>query len=568
VAGGKEIFSTTQKGDRTYGIAFAPDGRTFATAGDTGSVHLWDVAAGVELLSFESKDRASDTHAVAFSPDGKLLASANGHSIRLWDLDAGGDPLVIEKSRGLLAFTPNGQELICSGHRTVVRTRENGQRVGHSFSVIEAWDPRTGAKLRDFATDESHSGHGMMAMSRDGKLLITSHHDRICLWDVASGKPLHTITDYNNTFGGRTHGMAISPDNQMLAAISGDKAVRLWKLPTGESLLRFPQSHTNSVAAGGYSPDGKLLVTGSRDGALRLWNSAGEQVRLLQAGHSFDRAARFLPDGKTLVASVLRRDEKSFQFVSGLEFWDADTGERLREISTEHRVSTTAVSSDGKLVAAATWNIGDYPGRGAEVPNAIYVWDAAGKQVAEFKGPLKGHQQVVRLAFDPDGKSLWSAGSDAIVRRWSISDGQEVKQWQIRGHQREQLRSAAFTPNGNTVVTGGMFCNTLIVWDLKTGQEQFRIQVPDTLGSVLEVSRDGRVLASAAVQITSTDQKFQEAIHLWDLATGRELLKIGPGDAPTISLAFSPDGTQLMAGTNRGTALIWDVARAYETLGQ
>jgi WD40 repeat protein len=174
----------------------------------------------------------------------------------------------------------------------------------------------------------------------------------------------------------------------------------------------------------------------------------------------------------------------------------------------------------------------------------------------------------VRLALDPDGKSLWSAGSDATVRRWSMADGQEVNQLQIRGHQREQLQSAAFTPGGNTVVTGGMFDDSLIVWDLKTGQERFKIHVPDTLGSVLEVSPDGRVLASAAVQITSTDRDFDEAIHLWDLATGRELLKIGPGDAPTVSLAFSPDGKRLMAGTNRATALIWDVARAYETLSQ
>jgi WD40 repeat protein len=111
-------------------VTFSPDGAMLVSAGNDGTVRLWDPAAGRQTGVLEG--HAGRVRAVAFSSDGTMLASAGDDGmVRLWDPAACRQTGVLEGHAGrvrAVTFAPAGRTLASAGGDGKVRLWDAADR--------------------------------------------------------------------------------------------------------------------------------------------------------------------------------------------------------------------------------------------------------------------------------------------------------------------------------------------------------------------------------------------------------------------------------------------------------
>ena len=178
-----------------------------------------------------------------------------------------------------------------------------------------------------------------------------------------------------------------------------------------------------------------------------------------------------------------------------------------------------------------------------------------------------GHGAVVRsVAFSPDGNTLVSGGANGTIKLWDVATGRELSTFV--GHT-NRINCVAFSPDGKTVVSGsgGIYSshdNTVKLWNVATGRELRTLVGHREPVNSVAFSPDGKSIVSASGGLLTGGE--DKSIKLWDVATGRELYSLGGHLDDVRSVAFSPDGKNLASGSHDHTLKLWKVATGKELL--
>ncbi|MBI1278998.1 MAG: hypothetical protein GC179_12790 [Anaerolineaceae bacterium] len=535
VATGKAIQQYTAV--RDYGIediALSPDERSILAVGIAGQILVWDVVTGKEIHRIEGNGLVSLYPAHAqFSPDGsKVVTFGNGPditapNISVWDIVTGKELYRLPGSTP--HFNPDGKILL------IVTSIS-----GHGLEVYNA---RTGEEIMGFGDDVGIISDAIF--SPNGTQIL-SFGSQLVLWSSA-GRLIHQFTGHD------------------------------------------PNASVDTAL---FSLDGKTLASSDSKGGVIIWdmNDFSEHGHL----NGFDSAVDFIfsADGRKLLTESVHifgacADCASVIYQSArprVILWDVQSRSPIREF-THQRFNLNLVEFEPVTIDHAQLSLdGEHVATLSE--GSVILWDTEnGQLIHNFTGQyvdLNAYgfdQSVNGMVYSPDrqyGITMSNANynSKGVVILYDLKSSKPLLNFdQHTG----PIRSAVFSPDGQSVVSGSTF-GEMIQWDVKTRQiiRRFEGQAGDVMA--LAFSPDGHMIVSAA----SNEYSGHPELVLWDVVTGKEIRRyIGHSDVERIySVAFSPDGRMIVSGATDDSLnnqdeyyspdgphpelILWDVATGKE----
>lgn len=574
-----------------WNLAVSPDGQHAVTTLLSNLAIYWDLESGKQkhILAGDYHKSGHDgwVDAVAISPDGNyVLTGAQGsqHNLIYWDTQSG------QVLRELSTVGVLGVDISPDG------------RYGLSGEIdanTKLWDLSSGRLVRVF---EGHTGLvWSVAFSPDGKRFLSGSEDgSLILWDVSSGNLIRRMPGHQQG----VKQVSISPDGTLGLSAARDGTLILWDLASGEALRRY-QAHFGQARTVAFHPqDNRIALSGGDDGRLLVWRLDLTVSDLLK-WTSTHRYVRSFTCTEREIYEIEPLCSQFTEYENNLQTAPApDPAHVVYEAtvlpSSSRNAKPTSTSTPMMPVNTARWgdNQGEIPIGGGQ------LWEYAGQEGEKISIGLQADKpangvfdqaekirrdllDITLQIYTPDGSLLIEAddiknalNTDVFIAALTLPET-GVYQFVVRSYQNQtggaytlsvgfpkllSLRhtapgahSFAISPDGRIVVVGGGKSglldtptandNSIIAWDLNSGEVMMRLEGHSAEVGNLAFSADGTRLFS-----TSSDGK----LIVWNFSRGTKIREIKAHKALISAFEISPDGRKMLTASFDSSIFLWD----------
>jgi WD40 repeat protein len=543
-------------------VSFSGDGSTLAVATDNAEISTWNIATG--KIAAPPQESTTWYPRAVFAHGGNLLAYPDKTNVIICD-----GASLKEVSRLPIGGNLSEMEMVFLSETRLLMARHEGT------NNISIWDPTTGQPVTNFTVPIFNDGQGVrFAAAPDGGVMAFVPKDKIVrVVDVAHGMNEWSFQAAEEL----TTAMAFSPDGKILATGGGytESAIKLWNVETHQ-LIGQMDGHRSWIAYLLFLPDGRL-ASASADQTIRLWDVAGRKSLQTLRGHQSEvRALDVSPDGRTLasgakdgtvllwdIASLSVRPPgwrtvdpkykpgaiKGFAFTPDsrwivamedgmVKIYDALTlaPALTPELGLTNPVFHFAISPDSHLLAVT-----DNSGR-------LAAWDLPGRRLLTNFQAHAGPIGFLASSFLHQRKTALTFGRDGTYTEWDTTTWRALPHGSLRPPKPFNFIYSATTAGG---IMAYKFDN----------DAHIQICPADNPTKCSEIICPGRVAGIAL----SPDEKTVLAacedgtLMFWDTGTLESTGSLHDVLLGLHSVAFTPDGKRIVAGSNGREAIkIWD----------
>lgn len=478
-------------------------------------------------------------------------------------------------AEGAYNWTPTP---LLPAQQSLVRTYNQAQGVGQYTAILSG-----------------HQGQvWSMAIAEDRQIFATGGQDgKIFLWRTSDqGLILEIDNDEGNSNGFPGPIRALSfycdvDDGSAIAIVSGNDRgiVRKWRVSDGflESKKQLG-SFFSSIWTVDISHNGQFIAAGGGNGTAVVWkpNDTNWQLKVVHFPSTMlIYGLAFIDDDRDLVvaASEQKGMVKRFQLEPFEESWSAEV---------EPGFNTASFLLDGKAMLTG----------GLDREGQLWDLEDIAQTPMENHQPLQryvGHTDTINtIGFSKDQRMVLTGSSDQTAILWDRETGDEVQRFQVPN---SSVLAAVLALDQSFMMTAGHdgLCR---IWNASPKKNLLTGHLQPIEG--MSVSLNAEKILTYGHFFNGLEGRMLRELKIWDLSSGlivqdfddkqmglffhraQHYLTIDPAGLvekwdqqnqligsfsvePAISMAISHDDQWLLIGTERGKAIIYNIATGEPT---